>query len=117
MAKKFDLTQPYQTREGCEAGGFSEGPDGLLYGWIKLDHRHCIPARRNPDGTSFFKVYLEDLINIPETRTDTFWLNIYPSGVAIHKSRRDAVRWGDETRLACVEHDITYTIGEGLDDV
>lgn len=117
---KLDLTKPYRTRNGCEAH-VVEGPDGWLYGY-HMGGANGGKSRTwwrpngafNPtDDQNEF-----DLVAVPETRTVKVWMNIYESnagwfsGAWPSKKEADSNRGGG--RIACIEREITYTVGEGL---
>lgn len=56
-----------------------------------------------------------DLINVPETCNVKVWINVYPDlqcwTAFMSKSGADCFAAG---RIACIEREITYTVGEGL---
>ena len=113
----LDLTKPYRTREGGEAQAIA-GPDGRLYGWMHIKNHHITSGSWTVDGLYFKtgEANRFDLVNIPEVRTVTIWINFYdgcgPSG---HQSRGEADRISTSERIACIERTITYHVGEGVE--
>jgi hypothetical protein len=118
---KLDLTKPVTTRDGREAGGWSVGPDGNLFGWANGSDGYTNPAKRYYDGRLLRdKETDSDLINAPETRSVTVWFNIYERDspyamTSCQPSREEADKWAQD-RIACIERSIEFTVGEGLDD-
>jgi len=119
---KLDLTRPYHTREGGEAKAV-KGPDGKLYGYfITLKNGEADGADWDSDGKWWKEDYPDphqwDLVNVPEPRTVKVWFNVYsgPLGWSGYLTRSDADRTAAPSRIACIEREITFTVGEGLSD-
>ncbi|MCA3698464.1 MAG: hypothetical protein IOB84_01570 [Brevundimonas sp.] len=83
-----------------------------------------VPARWGLDGraeTRFLAKndkYQLDLVNAPEhPKMLKLWVNVYPEGNTgeLASSRELADRWATPRRIACVEVNITYRPGEGLE--
>ena len=70
------------------------------------------------DGTWSMKSGVEsaiDLIPVPEKRRVKFWVNVYDGGLgAVWTSKKDADIERRSDRLACLEIDREFTVGEGL---
>lgn len=129
----LDLTKPYRTRDGREAWATPD-PNGILVGWIRNevgigDEREAQlwfadgRAEYNQTQTA------DDLVNVSETRVAKVWINRYRAGAAggewfssTFENRADADLASRSTctattniRIACIEREITFTVGEGLD--
>jgi len=116
---KLDLTKPYRTREGYEAAGMI-GPDGRLYGWRKESLGMVAPSVWNADGSHIGFPDAHSLVNVPEKRTVKVWINIYGDGdkhdgVLWRRDREQADSGAMVGRIACIEREITFTVGEGLE--
>jgi hypothetical protein len=117
---KLDLSKPYRTRDGREAWATVD-PNGILVGWIRTqvgigDDREA--QLWFSDGRAEYSRLQssEDLVNIPETITVKVWINMYPVQAGmLYASREAADRYSTPARTACIEREITFTVGEGLD--
>lgn len=142
MSAKLDLTKPMQTRDGREAQAIL-APDGFLYGWYRGGHHACNGFGRGKwDGDGRYYPSSQDvsngsprapsagmlehaaktpndLVNIPEKRTIKVWMNIYGAGAinfsGFWPTRHEADSNRGGGRIACIEREITYTVGEGLE--
>ena len=116
----LDLTKSYRTRDGREAQAIA-APDGRFYGWIKLgDSIEGLDAGRLLAGSRGSVLRDKgaglDLVNVPETRTVKGWFNVWPTHIGhSHLYRAVADRLATPDRIACIEREITYTVGEGLE--
>lgn len=111
-----DLNKPYRTRGGLVTAVFGHIPDGRIAGWVRLGSGQYEVLSWLPNGNRFVGCETSyDLVNVPEKRTQKVWLNVYPHGLGrMHKSREDVDRLGGSDRIACIEREITYEVGEGL---
>ncbi len=129
---KLDLTKPLQTKGGDPVAVVA-GTDGRLYGYRELAPQHCISEMWSLDGklVSHLKGQhyekngsLCDLVNVPEKRTVKVWLTRRREGGSDaeywtaydnegHARRENAMCGG--RNIACIEREITFTVGEGLE--
>jgi hypothetical protein len=131
--EKFDPSKPYRTRDGRKAWA-AASPEPMtigshlfwLIGWIEHEGRRN-PAYWDDDGRIVL-LFGEsgsggDLVNIPETRTVKVWINVYPDGdmptpgyrMGGYTTETEANIMAHPSRVACIEREITFIVGEGLD--
>lgn len=118
----FDINRPYQTREGLDVWAavapkpFEGGRQ--IVGIVDFHSRRLVwtwfpDGRATADGNS-----PNDLVNIPEKRTIKAWINMYEPRTAnfsgLWPSRADADANSGNLRIACIERELTYEVGEGL---
>ena len=122
----FDISKPYRTRDGAEAWAVRSprtmGNGEVFVGWFMRDDGNCAVGSWHQNG--FYRSGCEDfgwdLVNVPETRTVKVWLNVYDNdrvGIIVAHLSRPSANHGAEplnNRIACIEREITYTVGEGL---
>jgi hypothetical protein len=121
----IDLTKPVQTRDGDEARIYAQdgGGEWPVHGAVKGEcgwesATWTAAGRYYEDGAH--QEYERDLVNIPERRRLTGWVNVYDydaTGVdnKVHLSRHNADARADKAaRIACVPIDLEYTVGQGL---
>lgn len=112
----FDINKPYRTRDGHEAKAIAD-PVGILHGWIQGNHI-CETRCWWRDGhvLATGTEHPHDLVNIPEKRTVKVWINCYEKGFCqLQLSRAEAdSSYGAQCRIACIEREITFEVGEGL---
>lgn len=113
----FDLNKPYRTLGGHEAKVLGTMPDGRLCGWVKIDTGNVYSVDWNTSGAlGDRQTHSLDLVNIPETRTVRVWMNVYPNNLGTpYPARGEAELFKRSDRIACIERDITFTVGEGLE--
>lgn len=116
---KFDPTKPVQTRGGLRAQ--------IIYSKINGSRPICAIVTSN-DGVETYETYFGngrcyertgadlDLINIPEKRRYTRWVNIDDKGVGIVYRSEEEADLNPHNRIACIKIDQEYTVGEGLRD-
>ena len=116
----FDINKPYTMRWGGKAQAIA-GPDGRLFGWVQIAEESPRPYCWFADGRVIRgRESSDDLINVPEKRTVKVWINVYAPGsndgdhLVPHMSLEDAQDCSAPGRIACIEREITYTVGEGL---
>jgi hypothetical protein len=133
----FDLSRPYTTRDGRKAFA-TVGPDGRLYGWAaqpgggiesweaegydaeSWEADGCYRMPGDPEPCAW------DLVNpdVPILTIKTF-INVYrhiDGGSyffgSSNSTRADADACSKSldgvTRIACIEREISYVVGEGL---
>lgn len=111
----FDINKPYTTRDGRSAYAVKL-PDGSFAGAMVMPG--CINAALwDANGTHCSGAPERDLVNVPEKRTVKVWVNIHDrSALGVHgyESRVEADRYCGADRIACIECEITYKVGEGL---
>lgn len=127
MTKPFDITKPYQCKNGGEAGA-TLAPNGNLYGWYRQERGQYSTCWWSADGRAYSGAIPDmqqyDLVNVPERKTVTVWLvwkydwyretgqtdkvlvNAYP--VRQNISMLDNI-------IAQKAVEVTYEVGEGLD--
>ena len=112
----FDVNKPVQTSKGEEAFA-TQGPDNLLYGWYRDGTRIC-PGRWDVGGNyygGFDRSTGVRLVNVPQRRFVRVWINAYETnGWGVSLSREDADDTATHFRIACIEREIAFEIGEGL---
>jgi hypothetical protein len=118
----FDPTKPVQTRDGRDArilatdGRCEDAP--LIVEVVDHDGRWKVDVRR-ADGRATWHGPNDDLVNAPEKRRLKGWVNVYTWESARYmyssKENADALSVCSDGRVACVEIDIEYTVGEGLE--
>ena len=58
-----------------------------------------------------------DLVEVREARKVRVWMNVYPNGVGSwYDSRERANAYALASRIACIERELEYYVGEGLED-
>lgn len=123
----FDINKPYTTRGGKKAHAWVLPKlDDLGYafvGYFEDADGEISTGTWTPDGryNAGEKTTSLDLINVPEKRTVKGWLNAYDdhhgmdlSMVHPSKAQADLHSSSFRKRIACIEREITYTVGEGL---
>lgn len=118
----LDLTKAYTTRDGREAKVLGTMPDGRLCGWVAAEIPGVyVSAHWAPNGQYGLEDSGMNLVNVPEKRTVTVWINIGDGDVssyAIYGSREEAdamSTYSDVRRIACIEREITFDVDEGLE--
>lgn len=113
----FDINRPYRTRDGHAANAIV-APDGRLYGWRRDERWQIVSAEWDQvSGLRYGPSYPcnDDLVNVPENRTVKVWINVYDDGwFSASQTRRDANQNSTPQRIACIEREIEFTVGEGL---
>ena len=130
----IDISKPHACRNGLPASAIRHpgvGCDHLAIGTYSNDRiRPGLWALNNGgkwagDDSSHGGCQQEDhpldLVNVPEQRSVKVWINVY--------RERDGLEWfghpcrtrdsafssvGGAERIACIEREMTFTIGEGL---
>ena len=116
---KIDLTKPVQTRDGNRAGAV-RATNGRLHGYIETANNCSHGYTWEADGKGGGDPS-NDLVNVPEKRTVKVWINIYPDHYdspfsGFWRTRHEAnTMQGNGRRIACIEREITFTVGEGLE--
>lgn len=127
MNTKFDPTKPCQTRDGRKVRILCTDAKR----WHDGESIVALVDSDTESGTQSVMTYMSDgryyskfespydLINIPEKRKLTGWLNMYESGYGgVHKTRSEADKWYEERRIACLDlskYNIEFEVGEGLE--
>jgi len=123
--KPFDTTKPCQTRDGRKVR--------IICTDSKYIFGNCVPQPIVAEvGDSFdvwhfsldgtfdpdCKVGPSDLINIPEKRKMTGWVNVYPDGAGvILKTKSECDRNAAGDRIACLDlskYNIEFEEGDGI---
>lgn len=107
----LDLTKPIKTRDGNEVriyatdgkvpysihGAVLTNGAWKMASWIATGEElhNGIPSSK-------------DLVNVPQKRTLSGWLNVYPIGVAFHPIRDEAELFANPTRVACIPFEYEY---------
>lgn len=113
----LDLTKLYACRNGAAAGA-TQGPDGRLYGWLRIAPHAIGCAVWLADGKALQEPFSDrdfDLINTPQRHVLDVWVNVYEGRVSSpfeSKMRCDAV--ARVNRTACIHVVQEFTEGEGL---
>ena len=123
MTSKLDLTKPYRTRDGREAHAVA-GPDGRLYGWAGQPGSGYDAESWRDDGMYWPEEGISnwDLVNVPETRTVKVQLAYRRTSYGRHywTAYEDPEHMLRENKtspaqtIACIDREITFTVGEGL---
>ena len=120
--KTFDPTKPVQTSDGRKVE--------ILARNLRLQQGCTIAALiTEPNGQQWIGSFLGDgkyhpsgqlsnydLVNIPQKRRLTGWLNVY-STHNMHDSKAQADEWASDSRIACLDlskYNIEFEDGEGL---
>lgn len=121
----FDINKPYRCRDGRGAWATavpSPQCNGLHFiGIAGESHTAGVVIWWNSAGRSWSAngPQPSDLVNFPEKRTVKVWINVrdrsHPSDAfKTYVSRGEADHLAPLDRTACIEREITYTVGEGL---
>lgn len=118
----IDLSKPYRTKDGREAWAvkslvpFNVGSAWVdLIGWTETANGCRYAHYWKSDGKSVLSPATYDLVNVPETRTVKLVWNVYLDRLVQHDTRSDAEDCAGRDRIACIEREITFTVGEGLE--
>lgn len=120
----IDITKPLETRHGDKAVVI-QGPDGKLYGYT-VDKRDGSVSAMDWLANGHFTESSTgngalDLVNVPDRRTITAWMNIYDDGEGpgVFTDREqadyDALYGEGAPRIACVEIEVSFEVGQGLE--
>ena len=119
---KITMDGKYQTRDGRPVRVLCV--DAKCGEWKVVALVTCRDGSENDesfrlDGTWTMTPGVEsdlDLIPVPEKRRVKGWLNVYENGVSVslHKTKPDADFFRSDGRIACLEIDREFSVGEGL---
>jgi hypothetical protein len=121
---KLDLTKPYRTRCGWKVVvvALPEPIDDAFFVGIvyRGDGRESCIWRHDGRVYGPTRDMSYDLIQVPETRTVKVWINVYDrkgdiAMCATNEGREHQDQYAARDRIACIEREITYTVGEGLE--
>ena len=118
----IDPSKQYQTRDGravrilCVDAKGHQPVVGLVMDFNGLEK----PFTWGLDGSYWFvrsdKSTFMDLVEVPEKRRLVGFVNVYENECSrIYKFRRFADEIASKSRIACLELDVEYAVGEGLD--
>ncbi len=114
----FDPTKPVQLAGGENARIYKTDCGGQypIHGaFWPAETGHWVMAQWRADGTHPSGGRLR-LVNVPEKRRLKGWVNVYKGYIGGHYETKSLANfWAGERRIACVEIDIEYTVGEGLE--
>lgn len=123
---KFDINKPCATRGGHKVRDLHVltspiyGGDAII-GVIEESDPWVTSWTANGQFDAGVDEHRLDLVNVPEKRTVKGWLNVYDdhhgmdlSMVHPSKAQADLHSSSFRKRIACIEREITYTVGEGL---
>lgn len=113
----FDINKPFKTRDGRNVHLYSKNANGPFPIHGVVDGNYA-PYGWRKDGTfTWHQNHPLDLVNMPERRKVKVWINVYPPGLyACHGLREEADNKAAADRIACIEREIEYTVGEGLEE-
>ena len=114
---KITMDGKYQTRDGrpvrvlCVDAECGQPVVAIVAGYILLQFESDGRFFRNGDYQSEF-----DLIPVPEKRRIKFWVNVYEPfrTSVIHEDKASADAYANPDRIACLEIDREFPVGEGL---
>lgn len=124
--KPFDPTKPFTTRDGRKVRELRRLETPLMNGDV------FVGVMTSKDGTrdnvvswrenGMFSKYggnslaPTDLINVPDKRKVKRWFNVYEDGRAYgcYETKKRADDYAGTNRIACVEREIEFEVGEGL---
>jgi len=119
MPKPLDFTKPLQTRDGKKVRIYAtNGQSARPIHGATLDADGWHSHSWLPDGTfvETMTPYPLDLVQVrPEFRQEG-WVNVYPSGLAFHKTRKAANGGAGVDRIACVPFTLVCHEGDGLSE-
>jgi hypothetical protein len=118
----FDPDKPCMTKSGLLVRVLCKDARGPLPIVALIDYGgeyECV-GQYDTNGSTPYGNTSVNLINTPEKRTIKVWFNVY-RGESVRQSigtanfsRAEADNCASENRIACIEREITYTVGEGL---
>ena len=116
----IDPSKQYQTRDGRKVRILcvDAKPPYPVVGIIQDDNE--LPESWDENGKYWQQDYPDghrvDLVEVPEKRRLVGYVNVYENECSrIYKFRRFADENASKSRIACLELNIEYTVGEGLD--
>lgn len=118
MNKPFDTTKPVQTRDGRKARIICTDAKGKYPLVALVDTEENEMALNYLQNGKFFsdREHNNDLVNIPETKTVEFWVNVYNDGEVGNawRTKEDAIGCRDVGLFAVKKVTIEVKEGEGL---
>jgi hypothetical protein len=115
--KPFDPTKPVRTSDGLPARVLCADLKGKATIVAAVTQYEAeIIQLHYPNGLFYGPDPSRDLINIPEKRRLTGWINVYPTNNT-HQSKAMADGNAGDSRIACLDlskYNIEFEEGEGL---